>query len=204
MTGESVRHLIAILVLWAIATTVLMASSPPETMTDDAIERAIAFGRSTEPQPYQLHHISGRSENRNPFVVGSVYTPFIRVALASRRAMLDDKELPASQLDKTLVQPMIYVAIRHITLPIAVQPSDVRVVLTELSDLEGKWGTPPVWIKAPSEALGLFEANEKTQTFVVVAAFPIEAVQPDLQFIIERKRFFSRSPISHSELARWR
>ena len=53
------------------------------TLTSKQIDEAIEWGMNGDPAPYLLHH-AGPPGRVNPVIVGAVYTPFLRVALAVR------------------------------------------------------------------------------------------------------------------------
>ena len=83
----------------------------PQALTEKATEEAIAFGRDGTPRPYLLRHTPGGIKP-NPVILGNIYTPFIRVALASYKATLEGRRLSVSDVDTTLIEPLLYVAVR--------------------------------------------------------------------------------------------
>src|SRR5579871_1092548 len=54
-------------------------------LTPRDINEAIEWGLNGDPVPYLLHHL-GEPGRVNPVIVGAVYTPFLRVALAAKAA----------------------------------------------------------------------------------------------------------------------
>ena len=63
-------------------------------LTSTEIDEAIAWGMRdapNDPAPYLLHHLRAAPERVNPVVVGAVYTPFLRVALAAKAARTDGR-----------------------------------------------------------------------------------------------------------------
>jgi hypothetical protein len=68
-----------------------------------AIQAAIDFGISKEPQPYLLRHAQG--EGTNDVVVAAVYTPFLRVASAARAVWDDGNGLMPEEVPAWLTAP---------------------------------------------------------------------------------------------------
>src|SRR5207249_1674417 len=75
------------------------------------IDEAIAWGVDGDPTPYLLHH-TGHPGKVNPVIVGAIYTPFLRVALAAKAARIEGRTFSPSDLTPKLVEPVIYVAFR--------------------------------------------------------------------------------------------
>ena len=83
-TGPSLAPL-AVAIL--ICMTGVLAREQPQSLTTEQIEAAIEWGVSGEAAPYLLHHAQTPGTT-NDVVVGVVYTPFVRVALASKAALV--------------------------------------------------------------------------------------------------------------------
>jgi len=56
-----------------------LLAQPVGTPTPEDIEAAITWGTEGRPTAYLLHHRSLDPARANPWVVGAVYTPFLRV-----------------------------------------------------------------------------------------------------------------------------
>jgi hypothetical protein len=67
-----------------------LQAATQSSLSAQEIHRALAYGRSGEPAPYLLRH---DGEDDNPSVVAAVYTPYLRIALASRAARLLGRRL---------------------------------------------------------------------------------------------------------------
>ena len=77
------REVVLACVLVAICSA---AEAQPSTLTGEKdIAEAIEWGISGDPQPYPLRFIE-RPGRVNPLVIGRIYTPFVRVALAAQAA----------------------------------------------------------------------------------------------------------------------
>lgn len=86
------------LLLWLMVPPGVRGAAPPVAMTVEAIAEAIALGQQAAPRPYVLRPWIG-----DPGVLSaSVYTPFIRVALASHMATLEGRTLSPSSIDRGL------------------------------------------------------------------------------------------------------
>src|SRR5689334_24655473 len=82
------------------------------TLSPQDLRAAIAWGTSGEPAPYPLHHRSPDPAKVNPVIVGVVYTPFVRVALAARQAHDAFRDFGEQDVTPLIVEPLAYVALR--------------------------------------------------------------------------------------------
>ena len=103
------RSLISLLLCLTVVPSAVRGAGQPVSMTMETIEEAIALGRQTAPRPYALHRWIGGDPDVHS---ASIYTPFIRVALASRVATLEGRARSPSNIDRALVEPVLYVAVR--------------------------------------------------------------------------------------------
>jgi hypothetical protein len=176
----------------------LAASLSPKDIRD-----AIAWGMQGEPAPYSLHHRSYDPGKQNPVIVGVVYTPFVRVALAAKKAHDAFREFGDEDLTPTLVEPLAYVAMRwyccdadhgadlashHPLVPfdykIAVAGSDrFSESLIRMDTLRI---VPPVWVKRAASVLADLGGSLPYSDTVVVAAYPVADITAGTDFIIYR------------------
>lgn len=206
------RHVLVIAVVVGIAASVqAQRVGQAPTLTADAIEQAIALGRDSDPSPYSLP-VHGVTRDGN-VVAGAeldrVYTPFLRVALASHRAARDRRNVSSIEVDPTLLEPLLYVAIRRYQTP--AEAVDVRIFLgRQGSHPPSEVGIPPAWIREAGVVLRAFEDGSVTEAFHYVAAFPLDAVRPGLSIMVTSKRpgldgvSFAQSLIRQQELDAWR
>src|SRR4051812_35620180 len=73
---------------------------------------AIAWGHGGEPAPYLLHHRSADTSKENPVIVGVVYTPFVRVAVAATQAHDVFRDFTDDDVTPSMIEPLAYVALR--------------------------------------------------------------------------------------------
>src|SRR5215475_3061070 len=81
------------------------------TLTSKEIDEAIEWGMNGDPAPYPLHH-AGPPGKVNPVIVGAVYTPFLRVALAANVARRAGRTFTQTDVSQSLIEPVAYVAFR--------------------------------------------------------------------------------------------
>jgi hypothetical protein len=203
------------------------AASPVATLSPKDIADAIQLGNFGEPRPYALRARSADPNKRNPVDLGSIYTPFVRVALAARAARDAGHVLSPDDVDPKLLEPVVHIAFHwfvkdreHPDSDYA--PSQTYWIFKRDIDWSGlprpANGVDPTSVKRGAEAAALLAAfgAEPPDHTVLVATFPIEALRTDGLFVIYRK--FLRQPttppypvqvltegeILPDELARWK
>ena len=87
------------------------------------IEQAIKWGAEGEPEPYPLvlHNT----------ITGAVYTPFVRIALASYNERRSGRQLTPDKLPAWLTEPLIYFAIKWVPSRDEPPPQDAQMVLVK-------------------------------------------------------------------------
>jgi hypothetical protein len=93
---------------------VASVSAQPTTLSPTDIDDAIRLGWYYEPEPYLLRG-PGRpwlETDERRVTVGAVYTPFIRVALASKAARMTGRTFQRSDVPSQLLEPVVYVVFR--------------------------------------------------------------------------------------------
>jgi hypothetical protein len=136
-----------------------------------AIQEALDLGRGqSEPGPYTLHMNAVGTE-----VAGAVYTPFVRIAMASKMAHLQGRELTAADLPDWLTEPIVYIALRWYCVDsdcsLPTQPIDVTIGQPPL--------TRPLWVSRDFDVLRRFGGEPPSPDIVAVAAFPISVITPN-------------------------
>ena len=200
----NVRRLICLVLLLTLGATSLRGAGQPVAMTTEAIEEAIALGRQTAPRPYALGPWIGESDVIHS---ASIYTPFIRVALASQMAMRNGRTLSRSNIERELLEPIVYVAIR--TLDAAGRQTMTGTV--HLTGPAPRQRIDPLWVKPPGSVLRSLEPEADVRSVTFVAAFPLDAVKPGVEVALQLRPsrsstvlFTPRGLITPTEFNKWR
>ncbi len=202
----------------------------PLAGTRPRVEEAIEWGLSGDPSPYLLRHAGGVAPN--PVIVGAIYTPYLRVALAAKAARAAGQAFTINDVSPELTEPTIYVAFRWYCCdhdrPDAssfnpFEPFDYQIARVPQTshlptDGELRSAVPPLWIRRDVSLLAGFGGRLPFDDVVLVAAYPVDALTADYDFVIYRQRPTSDSStgqrslgreirigrILRDELARWR
>ncbi|HEV8397633.1 MAG TPA: hypothetical protein VGQ37_25295 [Vicinamibacterales bacterium] len=180
----------------------------PRALTRAAIEEAIVFGATHDPQPYLLRH-AGREDNT--VVVGAVYTPFLRVAFLSHAAAARGEHLEAADVNPVLTEPLAYIAFRWYGRDVVdpsraeefaalrprvamlrTPPPSVERAGVPFSTVRG--GVPPVWWKPAKELLETFGATLPYDDVAFVAAYPLESLTPLRTFVMYKAIYTEEIP----------
>jgi len=90
-----------------------LVAQPSPTLTPKDIDEAIQWGLTSAPSPYLLHHEDGRpGSGVNSVIVGAIYTPFLRVALAAKAARDKREDFTSADVQGPWIEPVVYVAFR--------------------------------------------------------------------------------------------
>ena len=196
-------------------------------LTSKEIDDAIEWGMSGDPAPYLLHH-AGQPGRVNPVIVGAVYTPFLRVALAAKAARQAGRTFAQSDVSQSLIEPLAYVALRWYCCdrdrndPASFDPFvpfDYKIATPGDRVVRAPYGlrvtTSPVWIKRDISILASFGGDLPYRDVVLVAAYPMSAFSTACDFVIYRE-FPSRTVperrdtelrigrVTPEDLTRWR
>ena len=150
---------------------VASVSAQPTTLSPKDIEDAILLGWYHDPEPYLLRGPGkpGAPTSEGRATVGAVYTPFIRVALASKAARLTGRPFERSDVSSQLLEPVVYVVLRWYccdheqpdpTTFDANRTSDHSILLPgEPNIIVGNWvqarvTTRPLWVSRDLSRLG--------------------------------------------------
>lgn len=200
---------------FCVAGCLALSAQAPARLSSELIGEAIELGTYGEPAPYLLRHAGGRTPNS--VIVGAIYTPYLRVALAAKSARLAGRPFTAADVTPHLSAPVFYVAYRwyccdvdqnkdtfnpfaSFDYKIALVPAQGPSPLTPQNLQEA---TQPVWIRRDVSLLDAF-GGAPYSDIVLVAAYPMEALTTDRDFVIHRHASFRTGRILASELATWR
>ncbi len=196
----------------------LLAQAPGRALTPSEIEEAIRLGREAAPAPYLLHFVTPvGSPTRNPVIVGAVYTPFLRVALASKAARAEGRRFTSSDVSGDLAAPVVYVAFRwyccdgvHGSDPDSwdpfKHPFDYKIAAVrdaEAAEVDAgraassrrrPVATPPIWIKYGASVLDQFGGQPPFRDVVIVAAYPMSVLSTRYTFTIYRESPSATAP----------
>ncbi len=176
------------------------AESPSTLLTSSAIQEAIDWGRSGAPEPYLLRHIGDAPNRPNTVVVGALYTPYLRVALASKAAWASGQNFTIADVTPSLVEPVLYVAFRWYCCDTD-RPDPASFNPFEPRDYHVAWvartghspnprelaaAVPPLWIRHDVELLGDFGGQLPFDDVVLVAAYPLATLTTGHHFVIYR------------------
>jgi hypothetical protein len=167
------------------------------TLSAKDIQEAIDFGTYDIPQPYLLHTVGVTAHVENRTILGAVYTPFVRVALAAHAAHTAGRELRADEVSSDLTDPIIYVAFRwyccdegpgqprHWSLDEVLRRRNYHVDWEPVGPgLLLSRGDPPLWISYDLSRLNAFGEPLPYDDIVLIAAFPMAALRSDHLFVI--------------------
>jgi hypothetical protein len=225
-------------VAYALAAAIALLPARPlraqltATLSPDDVRAAIVWGTSGEPAPYPLHHRSADPAKENPVIVGVVYTPFVRVALAAKQAHDAFRDFSNDDLTPSMIEPLAYVALRWYCCdpdhgqdldrfhPFS--PFDYKVAVAghdRFSEsylrLAGLKLLPPVWVKRATSLRSRLGGSLPYPDIVLVAAYPIADISAGTDFIIYREdltpgaagfpaRDIRNGRVTAADLATWR
>lgn len=199
----------------AVVSSLALGAQAPAPLSPKLIADAIELGTYGEPAPYRLRHAGGRTPN--PVVVGAIYTPYQRVALAARTARMAGRTFTEADVTALLIEPVFYVAFRWYCCgaeqdkdtfnPLVLSDYKIALVpargLSPLAPQNLQEATQPVWIRRDVSLLDPF-GGVPYDDVVLVAAYPMEALTADRHFVIHRQMDVRFGRILASELASWR
>lgn len=178
-------------VVFVIFVVSLPARSHAETTLSLAeVQAAIDWGISHDDiGPYLLHHAEG--DGTNAVVVGAVYTPFVRIALMSRRAFLEGQRLEPADLPAHFAESRIDIAARwypkmggcalHDQTNVIVAPKGVGVAAA----LQ-RGGRLPSVVRDASW-LRFFAPEPPYPDIAVVVSYPMKILRDDVDFLVWRE-----------------
>ena len=182
-----------------------LIASPVATLSQKDLADAIHVGNFGEPRPYVLRARSTDPSRKSQVLLGEIYTPFVRVALAARAARDAGHVLSPDDVDQKLLEALVYIAFRWFGRDTTHPDSDYALpqvywIFKRDIDWSGlprpQQGVDPTWVKRGAEGaalLGSFGAQLPDADYSLVTAFPLESLRTDGLFVIYRK-FLPRPP----------
>ena len=166
-------------------------------LTASAVDDAIRWGQSGKASPYPLRWKETNPGMDDGGVVGMVYTPFVRVALAAQAAFDAGHSLAQEDLAPDILEPVVYIGFRWYCCldldhgasnetwhPRA--PFDYGIALPNTPVFRRFQVTRPLWVRRDLSMLKPFGGTPYPDV-VLVAGYPLSAVSQPGDFIIYRQ-----------------
>ena len=162
-----------------------LLATPAQSLNPQQISAAIAWGRTTRPEPYDLR--SAFTRTKTP--AGHVYTPYLRVALAARFAAERGLDFTVHDVTSEMKEPLVYFAVRDEGAPALMAPDiapSMRLVIPRAEPPAGeRVHVSPTWMATTlPEYLHSREAGQHAR--YVVAAFPIGLLRAGTRVEVRR------------------
>lgn len=207
--------------MFCIASCLALGAQTSPSLSSTLIADAIELGTYGEPAPYLLRHAGGRTPNS--VIVGAIYTPYVRVALAARAARAAGRTFAEADVTPQLIEPVFYVAYRWYCCdveqnrdtfnPFASFDYKLARVPSPATPSNLHQASPPLWIRRGVSTLASFGGKLPYNDVVLVAAYPLNLLTTDHDLVIYRDhvtdgrvtaRNIRAGRILASELATWR
>jgi hypothetical protein len=185
----------------AVLSATLLAQSP-DTLTPRDIDEAIKWGMEGDPTPYLLHY-EGSPGKVNPVIVGTIYTPFLRVALAANVARSAGRDFASSDVTPSLIEPVIYIAFRWYCCVDSDHGNDLASWDPSRPPVDYKIAVPgdrvvrshsrlrvtasPLWTSHDTSLLASFGGDLPYRDVVLIASYPMSVLTAGANFIIYRE-----------------
>jgi hypothetical protein len=179
--------------LLALCSIARLAQPQPSVLTRDDALAAVDLGQHGDPRPYLLHHASAIEGDVTPVVVGAVFTPFLRVALAARRARERNAPVKVEDLQVQWGSPVVYVALRWYCCdspdPAAFDPFGHFDFTFGLRQREERTLglRPPLEVFRGTDVLDEFGGTLPYNDVVLVAVYPLASLHAGTEFVISRR-----------------
>jgi hypothetical protein len=183
-----------------------VGSPQMSALTPKDVADAISWGLNGQPRPYLLYHMTGGTAARPATVaaespiVGAVYTPFLRVALAARNARLAGHTFGEQDITPQLAEPVVYVAFRWYCCDAdrpdpstfdPFVPFDYQIAERGKEQFLANWShlsAAPLWVSRDIALLSHFGGDLPYRDVVLVAGYPLSVLKgPNTAFVIYRK-----------------
>ena len=211
----------------AVLVTAHVLAEPRSSLSPRDIADSIRLGQEGDPQPYLMRHVTSNPARKNTTIVGVVYTPFIRIALAAHAAREAGRPFTAADVRDEWLEPVAYIAFRWYVTDSVHNLDDVpaNVAWVPNSSLRlgpGRApGVKPRAVRRGAEAIALlssFGATAPYADIALVAAFPAELLRTDGRFVVSKElprkessggadvqvASFEQGQLLADELAGWR
>jgi hypothetical protein len=152
-------------------------TAAPDGLLPTDIDDAIRLGQSGDPQPYVLYHKQRPIGVSRHVIVGTVYTPFIRVALFAKAAQARGHLATREEVDPRLLEPDVVIALRwYVKNEVCNPPTPPQVGLSDGETIVRPWqGAAPKRIAVGAAAGALlrnFGASTPFDDVVTIAVYP--------------------------------
>jgi hypothetical protein len=192
LTALKIAALTCILCQGGIAAT-LQRSGIQAQLSEKDIADAIELGTVGRPEPYVIRHMAPKDvPNTVSKIVASVYTPYIRVALVARAAANGGARMLPTAVGQGLIEPTALVVYRWTCcdqgISDATQQGPIRVAAPGVEGFLARYRlTQPLWVRYDvMSVLGSMGLGMAPPDSVAVAAYPLEAIKPGVEFVIYR------------------
>ncbi len=169
------------------------------SLTEADIASALALGQTGEPAPHLVPCLAAKPAK---CAVAAVYTPFVRVALASRAARQKGRALGRDGVTPDLIEERFYAALRY-DVPLDRAPFGDRVKYAPLRAVllptgltpvgqELKKGVRPDWAEPSTARLDVFGGAPPFKDTALVVAFPLDNLQAGYEIAVYRSATIGR------------
>jgi hypothetical protein len=189
-----------------------LLAQPSPTLTRQDIDDAIQWGVTGNPLPYLLHHDDGRpGHGVNSVIVGNIYTPFLRVALAAKAARDTGEDLTPADVKATWIEPVFYLVFHWYCCidrdhrndfatvgPLQDAPVDYKIAVPGDTVLRGfplRVTASPLWVRHDMSLLTSFGGEPPHGDVVLIAAYPMSALSTSSDFVFYRERPSATLPL---------
>lgn len=204
-----------VLTMWSLD---VQQSSPRLALTREEIAAAIEWGRTARPASYALRNNAGVR-------VGAVYTPYLRVALASRAAAESNQDFGPKDVTPRLIDPrgpgptgeaLVYIAMRVDGIDSAAHPEASPEVRLLRDTFDGASAASVTTAAGGTVGLGrriapvYMQFGLELEAVYSVASFHREQLQAGMQVELfdrahgQRWKESTRGIITASDLSHWR
>lgn len=159
----------------------------------DDIADALALGRQGAPTTYALARVTIPRLSSPAEQLGAVlYTPFLRVAWAAHASKAAGRALSVDGVPSWMAAPVAYVAIRapRVASDDIVGPLSIALVPAETATCcrsPQPVHTSALWMTSDVAALARFGAPAPFEDIGLIAAYPVDALQPGLDLVAFRR-----------------
>ena len=167
----------------------MLTARAAEGLDQRQVQDAIARGREGAPGSYVLHRVLPAGD-QPPAVepAGVVYTPFLRVAWAAHARQSSGRPLTPDEVPAWMAAPVFYVVLRTPSVALAadlgtpalaVVPADTATCCLEPQPTLVR----SLWMSDDPTVTTRFGATTPFSDLGVIAAYPVELLRSDLDFV---------------------
>jgi hypothetical protein len=179
--------------------------------------QAIEAGSAGEaPQPYLLRYAEHDGDGEQSVVIGAIYTPFLRVAIAAAQRAKEQRTLSVPEAEAILTENVFYAALRwrdQDQMNLGSAPIQVLAVPRNSGYFNETVGVAPIWIAPGERASTVLRQQPLWDDVGAIVAFPHELFSPDYDFVIFKstvgrvvgsgRRQHARARIARADHGRW-